>query len=141
MELVLVGLDRVLVRTLKLERLDQRLETNLEIPELSKLLAAMIETAKIWLSLLVDDTVGADVSALSESLSTDLAVVRSLTSVAPLMGLYKVLVSRLQGSQRIENLLSDSQVEKSYVHNRALCRAKGYQLRSVLGLKWYSHKA
>jgi hypothetical protein len=72
-ELVLVGLDRVLVRTLKLERLDQRLETNLEIPELSKLLAAMIETAKIWLSLLVDDTVSADVSALSESLSTDLA--------------------------------------------------------------------
>jgi hypothetical protein len=140
-ELVLVGLDRVLVRTLKLERLDQRLETNLEIPELSKLLAAMIETAKIWLSLLVDDTVGADVSALSESLSTDLAVVRSLTRVAPLMGLYKVLVSRLQGSQRIENLLSDSQVEKSYVRNRALCRAKGYQLRSVLGLKWYSHKA
>jgi hypothetical protein len=140
-ELVLVGLDRVLVRTLKLERLDQRLETNLEISELSKLLAAMIETAKIWLSLLVDDTVGTDVSALSESLSTDLAVVRSLTSVAPLMGLYKVLVSRLQGSQRIENLLSDSQVEKSYVRNRALCRAIGYQLRSVLGLKWYSHKA
>jgi hypothetical protein len=66
---------------------DQRQETYLEISELSKLLAAMIETAKVWFSLLVDDSVGTDISALSESLATDLTVVRSLASVAPLMSL------------------------------------------------------
>jgi hypothetical protein len=75
----------------------------------------MVETAKVWLSLLVDDAVGADISALSESPSTDLTVVRSLASVTPLMSLRKILSLTKARNLAYENLLSNSQIEKSYV--------------------------
>jgi hypothetical protein len=63
-------------------------KTNLEVSELRELLAALVKAAKIRLGLLVDDLVGANVSALSESLSTDLTLVWPLACMASLMSLY-----------------------------------------------------
>ena len=61
--------------------------TYLKVPKLGKWRAAVIESADIWLGLIVDDLMGADVAPLSEFLSTDVARKWSLTSMASLMGL------------------------------------------------------
>lgn len=61
---------------------------------MGELLATLVEAAKIRLGLLVDDLVSTNISALGESLPTDIAVVWSLAGVASLMGLYLKLVFR-----------------------------------------------
>jgi len=59
----------------------------LEVSELGKLLAAIVELAGKGFDLLVDNLVGAHISALSECLPADVAAVRSLSSVASFMSL------------------------------------------------------
>jgi hypothetical protein len=51
------------------------LEAYFEVAELCELLAALIETTKVGPRLIVDDLMGADIPALSESLPTDFALV------------------------------------------------------------------
>ena len=62
--------------------------TNLKVSELSELFAAVIESAEIRLGLVVDDLVGTNVAALSESLATDFAWVWSFTCMAAFVCLY-----------------------------------------------------
>jgi len=54
---------------------------------LGELLATVVEFAAERLDLLVDDLVCAHISPLSKCLTTDVAAVRSLSSVSPLMRL------------------------------------------------------
>lgn len=65
----------------------ERSETNLEVAKLCKLLATFIEATQIWLGLVVNNLVGADVSTLCESLPTDLALVWPFPCVTPFMSL------------------------------------------------------
>jgi hypothetical protein len=51
------------------------LEAYFKVAELCKLLAALIETTKVKLKLIVDDLISADIPALSESLLTNFALV------------------------------------------------------------------
>ena len=60
---------------------------------MSELLATLVKAAEVRLSLLVNNLVSTNVSALGESLPADLAVVWSLACMASLMGLYLKLVS------------------------------------------------
>lgn len=71
---------------------DSEVETYFEIAELRELLAAVIETAEVRLGLIVDDFVGADISALGESLSTDFAMIWTLSSMPSFMSLQFPLV-------------------------------------------------
>lgn len=52
---------------------------------MGELLAAVVEFAAERLDLLVDDLVRAHISSLSKCLATDVAAVRSLSSVSPLV--------------------------------------------------------
>jgi hypothetical protein len=61
--------------------------TYLKVPKLGEWLAAVIESADVWLGLIVDDLMGADIAPLSEFLSTDVARKWSLTSMASLVSL------------------------------------------------------
>ena len=60
---------------------------------MGELLTTLVEAAEVRLGLLVNNLVSTNVSALGESLPTDVAVVWSLASMASLMGLYVTLVS------------------------------------------------
>lgn len=62
--------------------------TNLEISKLCKLLAAVIEFANERPCGVVDDFVGAHVTALGESLSTYFAWIGSFTGMASFVGLW-----------------------------------------------------
>jgi len=59
----------------------------LEVSKLGELLAAVIESAEIWFGCIVNDLVGANISALSEPLSTDFAWVWSFACMATLVSL------------------------------------------------------
>ena len=74
-------------------RRDSIVEAYLEIAELRKLLAAVIETTEVGLRLIVDDLVGANVPALGEPLPTNFALVWAFSSVPSFVGL-EVLVSQ-----------------------------------------------
>lgn len=76
------------IATIKIETPGrERQRTNLEIAELGKLLATVIESAEIRLGLIVNDLVGPYVSALSKTFPADLALVRSFSSVSSLVSL------------------------------------------------------
>jgi hypothetical protein len=62
----------------------------LEVAELSELLAALVELARVGLDLLVDDLVGADVAPLGECLVADFARVGSLACVSTFMSLFRI---------------------------------------------------
>ncbi len=51
------------------------IEAYFEVAELCELLAILIETIKVGLRLIVDDPIGVDIPALSESLPTDFTLV------------------------------------------------------------------
>lgn len=53
----------------------------------------MVQAAKVWFGLLVNDLVGTDVPTLGEFLSADIAVVWFFASMASLMSLSLGLVS------------------------------------------------
>lgn len=59
----------------------------LKVSELGKLLAAVVELAGVGFDLLVDNLVGAHISALSEPLAANVAAVRPLPSVASFVSL------------------------------------------------------
>jgi hypothetical protein len=59
----------------------------LEIAQLSELLPTVFEFTNERFGLVMDDLMCANVSSLSETLATDLAVVRPLTGVAAFMSL------------------------------------------------------
>jgi hypothetical protein len=63
------------------EKHDSEVEAYFEIAELRELLAAVIETAEVGLGLIVDDFVGAYISALGESLPTDFAMIWTFSSM------------------------------------------------------------
>lgn len=52
---------------------------------MSELLAAIVESARKRFNLLVNNLMRPDVATLSESLATDVAVVRSLSSMSSFM--------------------------------------------------------
>jgi hypothetical protein len=57
----------------------------LEVPQLGEWLSAVVELASIWLSLQMNHPVGSHVSPLSEILPADVAMVRTLASMAALV--------------------------------------------------------
>ena len=59
----------------------------LEIAQLGKLLATVVEPAQVRLGLVVDDLVGAHVTALSEPFPTDFAMIWTLPGVAAFVSL------------------------------------------------------
>lgn len=61
--------------------------TYLQVSKLRELLATIVKSASKWLDLLVDYFMGADIASLSKSLAADVASIRSLSSMATLMGL------------------------------------------------------
>lgn len=69
------------------EVLVDRNRTNLEISKLGESLATPIEPTAIWLVLIVDDPVGADVATLSESFPTNFTWIWAFTCMATLVGL------------------------------------------------------
>jgi hypothetical protein len=77
------------------QRHDSRVEAYFEISELRELLATVIKTTEVGLGLIVDDLVGADVPALSESLPADFAMVWTFSSVSSFMCL-ELSVSRIR---------------------------------------------
>jgi hypothetical protein len=58
----------------------------LQIPQLSEMLPALVQLASVGLRGRVDDFVGPHVSVLGEGFAADVAVVRALAGVAPLVG-------------------------------------------------------
>lgn len=61
---------------------------DLQVAELSKLLATVVEFASEGLDLLVDDLMSSYVAALSKCLPTNVATVRSLPSVSSFVCLF-----------------------------------------------------
>jgi hypothetical protein len=59
----------------------------LKIAELGELFAAIVETAQVWLRLIVHDLVSTNISTLSEPFSTDLALVWAFSSVSSFVSL------------------------------------------------------
>jgi len=62
----------------------------LEVTKLSELLSTIIKLASKWFDLLMNNLVCADISSLSKCFSTQLALVRPLSSVAALMSLVQI---------------------------------------------------
>jgi hypothetical protein len=81
-ELVLVGL-RVMLAGLW----EESVNAHLQVSQLGEELPAVVELASVWLGLEMDQSVGSHVSPLGEVLSTDVAVVWTLTGMAALVRL------------------------------------------------------
>lgn len=82
MKLVLVGL-----KSLDDTRVVGDEETYFEVTQLCKLFPTVIQLASEGLDLLMHDLVSPNITPLSERFPADLTLVRTLSSVAPLMRL------------------------------------------------------
>jgi hypothetical protein len=69
------------------------LRTYLKIAELGELFAAIVETAQVWLRLIVHDLVSTNISTLSEPFSTDLALVWAFSSVSSFVSLWQFMLA------------------------------------------------
>jgi hypothetical protein len=67
--------------------------TYLQVPQLGKLLSTVIQSASEWFDLLVDDLVCTDIATLGKCFAADIAAVRALSGMAPLMRLETELAS------------------------------------------------
>ena len=71
---------------------EQRIGAYFEIAELGELLAAVVETTQIWLCLIVNDLVGADVAALCELFAALVTLVWTFACVSSFVCLVFLLV-------------------------------------------------